>query len=130
MFAGAEVTPHYDPLLFKCIVHANDLEAATAKMLGALEATQVEGVDTNIDLLQRILKDPRFMEQAFFTRSLDDDPISSQPKMQGEHSGSQKLISFLAESFINGAQIQGQIVSEFKSATPEYPSIGGIGESC
>lgn len=111
LFAGAEVTPHYDPLLFKCIVQANDLQHASAKMLGALNATQIAGVETNIDLLKRILEDPRFVKQEFFTRSLDSDVILTKPSEQNEDPSDQKLISFFAESLINGTQIQGQIVS-------------------
>ncbi|KAI1654776.1 pyruvate carboxylase [Daldinia decipiens] len=109
LFAGAEVTPHYDPLLFKCIVQANDLQHASAKMLGALNATQIAGVETNIDLLRRILEDPRFVKQQFFTRSLDSDVILTKPSEQNEDPSDQKLISFFAESLINGTQIQGQI---------------------
>ncbi|KAI1110459.1 pyruvate carboxylase [Nemania sp. NC0429] len=109
LFAGAEVTPHYDPLLFKCIVHAKNLKASTSKMLGALGATEIDGIETNISLLRRILQDPRFAEQAFFTRSLDSDVISTKHNDPIEDPAAQKLISFLAESLINGTQIQGQI---------------------
>lgn len=110
LFAGAEITPHYDPMLFKCIVRGNDLDSATAKMLGALKSTQIEGVETNIDLLRRTLQDHRFSKQEFFTRSLDSDAISTKPKETTPEAATQKLITFFAESLINGTQIQGQIV--------------------
>lgn len=111
LFAGAEVTPHYDPLLFKCIVHAKNLKTSASKMLGALGATEIDGIDTNISLLRRILQDPRFLDQAFFTRSLDSDILSTKHNDPIEDPAAQKLITFLAESLINGTQIQGQFVS-------------------
>ena len=109
MFAGAEVTPHYDPMLFKCIVHASNLDSACAKMISALRATHIDGIESNIDLLQRILQDPRLGRQGFFTRSLDDDVLSTKMKEPTDDPTSQKLLSFLAETTINGSQIQGQI---------------------
>lgn len=118
LFTGAEITPHYDPLLFKCIVHAKNLKASTSKMLGALDATEVEGIETNISLLRRILQDPRFVDQAFFTRSLDGDVLSTKHNDPTEDPAAQKLITFLAESLINGTQIQGQIVSQISLSPP------------
>jgi pyruvate carboxylase len=100
-------------MLFKCIVLGNNMKAATWKMLGALGASEIDGVETNISLLRRILQDPRFTEHAFFTRSLDSDLISTKHKDPVEDPAAQKLISFLAESLINGTQIQGQIVSKY-----------------
>ncbi len=88
-------------------------------MLGALSASHIVGVDTNIALLLRILQDPRFVKQEFFTRSLDGDvALSAKSDKLAEDPTAQKLISFFAESLINGTQVQGQIVSEADPGDP------------
>ncbi|RKU44002.1 pyruvate carboxylase [Coniochaeta pulveracea] len=109
LFAGAEITPHYDPMLFKLIVRADDLASARTKMLAALGATHIEGVETNIYLLERILQDDRFVKQQYFTRSLDQDVVASKVKNNSDDVTAQRLLTFFAESLVNGTQIQGQI---------------------
>jgi urea carboxylase len=49
---GSEVTPFYDPMLAKIIVHGTTREAATAKLIAALAATRVHGIETNLAYLQ------------------------------------------------------------------------------
>ncbi len=53
--AGTEVSPHYDPLLAKLVVHAEDREQAVARLAAALEVTRVDGVETNLAYLQAIV---------------------------------------------------------------------------
>ncbi|KAI8952011.1 pyruvate carboxylase [Xylaria longipes] len=123
LFAGAEITPHYDPMWLKVIVHESDLDAAIAKMLSALGTTSADGVETNIDFLQRILRDPRFRMQQFFTRSLDNDSVLTQVEeieLDGSH---QKLLQFFAESFVNGTQVQGQVGAPESLHEFELPSV-------
>jgi pyruvate carboxylase len=98
-------------MLFKLIVRADDLGSARTKMLSALDASHIDGIETNIYLLERILQDDRFVEQQYFTRSLDKDQIASKVKDYSDDVTAQKLLSFFAESLVNGTQIQGQIVS-------------------
>ncbi|KAI3318462.1 pyruvate carboxylase [Xylariaceae sp. AK1471] len=123
LFPGAEITPHYDPLWLKCIVHANDLDSATAKMLAVLSTSYVDGIETNLGLLQRILQDSRFQTQAFFTRSLDNDVHLSKVKETSWDNTHQKLLSFFAETLINGTQIQGQVGSPESLHELELPII-------
>ena len=56
--AGAVVTPHYDPMLAKLIVHGDDRGAALAAARRALAATQVVGVAHNLALLEALLAAP------------------------------------------------------------------------
>ncbi len=46
---GTEVTPFYDPMLAKIIVHAPDRPAALAALRRALAGTRVAGIATNLD---------------------------------------------------------------------------------
>lgn len=48
MQTGDAITPHYDPMIAKLIVHGHDRDDARSKMLAALEQTQMGGVDTNL----------------------------------------------------------------------------------
>ena len=57
---GCEVTPFYDPMLAKVIVHAPNREHAIQKLSDALSAFEVQGVKTNIPFVQRILASEDF----------------------------------------------------------------------
>lgn len=54
---GMTVGSHYDPMLAKVIVHADDRAAALSGLDRALAETAVLGVGTNIDFLRRVLSD-------------------------------------------------------------------------
>lgn len=58
--AGSEVSPYYDPMIGKLIVHGRDRSEAIVKMRAALESYQITGIRTNIPLLQRIIAAPSF----------------------------------------------------------------------
>jgi 3-methylcrotonyl-CoA carboxylase alpha subunit len=51
---GAEISSWYDPLIAKIIVHGEDRADALVRMRTALRDTQVAGVTTNVEFLQRI----------------------------------------------------------------------------
>lgn len=58
---GDRVSPWYDSLLAKLVVHAPSRPEAIAKMRAALEETVVEGVETNKEFLRAVLGDPAYM---------------------------------------------------------------------
>ncbi|WP_274434439.1 acetyl-CoA carboxylase biotin carboxylase subunit [Alicyclobacillus sp. ALC3] len=58
--AGSEVTPYYDPMIGKLIVYAGTREEAIAKLTSALDDYVVEGIQTNLPLLQRIVSSSAF----------------------------------------------------------------------
>jgi acetyl-CoA carboxylase biotin carboxylase subunit len=58
---GSVVPPNYDSLLAKLIVHGDDRADAVHKMQQALLRCRIEGVATNIALLQRVLAEPAFV---------------------------------------------------------------------
>jgi acetyl-CoA carboxylase biotin carboxylase subunit len=57
---GTVVPPFYDSLLAKLIAHGRDRADAIAILLTALQGAQIEGVQTNRELLARVLADRRF----------------------------------------------------------------------
>ena len=68
---GTEVTPFYDPLLAKAIVYGNNREDAIAQLKSALDASQIAGIETNLDYLRQILDDSRFNQAELSTRFLN-----------------------------------------------------------
>jgi urea carboxylase len=75
--AGTEVTPFYDPLLAKIIVHASDREAAVAALQTALAETHLAGIETNVVFLRQVVGSPTFMAGGMTTRALETIVIVS-----------------------------------------------------
>jgi len=61
-FAHAEctVSPYYDSMIAKIIVHGRDRREAIARMRRTLEMTVIEGIKTSLPLHLKILNDPDF----------------------------------------------------------------------
>jgi acetyl-CoA carboxylase biotin carboxylase subunit len=57
---GRVVTPHYDPMVAKVIVHAANREAAIDRLVEALEAFEIQGIKHNIPALLAILTSEPF----------------------------------------------------------------------
>jgi acetyl-CoA carboxylase biotin carboxylase subunit len=55
------ISPYYDSMIAKIIVHGRDRSEAIARMRRALEMTVIEGIKTSIPLHLRILNDPDFV---------------------------------------------------------------------
>ena len=55
------ITPYYDSMIAKLIVHGRDRAEAIARMRRTLEMTVVEGIKTTIPLHLKILADPEFV---------------------------------------------------------------------
>ena len=57
---GIDVSPFYDPMLAKIIVHAADREQAITKLIAALDATALHGIETNLEYLKQVLRSTVF----------------------------------------------------------------------
>jgi acetyl-CoA carboxylase, biotin carboxylase subunit len=55
------ISPYYDSMIAKIIVHGRDRQEAIARMRRTLEMTVIEGIKTSIPLHLRILSDPDFV---------------------------------------------------------------------
>jgi 3-methylcrotonyl-CoA carboxylase alpha subunit len=51
---GDQITPWYDPMIAKLIVHGADRDAALARLRHALDGIEIAGVKTNVPFLRRI----------------------------------------------------------------------------
>lgn len=76
VYQGYTITPYYDSMIGKLIVHGADRDEAIRKMRWALSEFIVDGVDTNIDFQLEIIKLPEFMDgnydNGFLTRYMAD----------------------------------------------------------
>src|SRR3954469_13656307 len=78
---GTEVSPFYDPLLAKIIVHGQDRDQALQTLRSAIAETRVGGIETNLAYLAQLAQDPVFVagetttahlkSVAFTTRSIE-----------------------------------------------------------
>jgi urea carboxylase len=69
---GTDVTPFYDPMLAKLIVAAPDRPNALAKLQNALDATEIEGIQTNTAWLRAVARDAHFARGDVSTKLLGD----------------------------------------------------------
>ncbi len=76
-YMGSVITPYYDSLIAKLIVHAGTRDEAIAKMKGALSEFVIEGIQTTLPLHKRIFEEPSFIKGRFSTTFLDHFLVGS-----------------------------------------------------
>jgi acetyl-CoA carboxylase biotin carboxylase subunit len=69
---GQRVTPFYDPMLAKVIVHGKDRDEALRRVGQALAVFEIKGVKTNIPAVQRLLAHEDFYEGRLHTGLLNE----------------------------------------------------------
>lgn len=69
--AGITVSPFFDPMLAKVIVHADNREAALAALDAALAQSCVEGIETNAAYVRAILAGEQMRNGEMYTRFLN-----------------------------------------------------------
>jgi acetyl-CoA carboxylase biotin carboxylase subunit len=65
------ISPYYDSMIAKIIVHGRDRQEAIGRMKRTLEMTVIEGIKTTIPLHLRILADPDFVAGKLSTSFMD-----------------------------------------------------------
>ncbi|MEO6665177.1 MAG: biotin carboxylase N-terminal domain-containing protein, partial [Nitrospiria bacterium] len=80
-YAGCVISPYYDSLVAKLIVHADTRQDAIARMKRALGEFVIEGIKTTIPLHRRIMDDPNFIKgkcsTGFLERFLAAEPSAA-----------------------------------------------------
>ncbi len=81
--AGDEISPFYDPMIAKVIVHGPSRDAALGKLLASLEATEVAGCVTNADFLAALCRHEGFAKGDVDTGLIDRDldELIAEPSM-------------------------------------------------
>jgi urea carboxylase len=68
---GIEVSPFFDPMLAKLIVHRETRDEAIAAMVATLDETRLYGIETNLAYVRAVLDTPVFRNGDMYTRFLD-----------------------------------------------------------
>jgi acetyl-CoA carboxylase biotin carboxylase subunit len=71
VFTGYEISPHYDSMIAKIVVHGDDREEALARLERALGEFQIEGPSTTVPLGLALLRDPEFRKGDYTTTYLE-----------------------------------------------------------
>jgi acetyl-CoA carboxylase biotin carboxylase subunit len=71
---GSVVSPYYDSLVAKLIVHADTRQAAIQAMLTALDGTRIEGVKTTIPVLKKLLARTEFADVTHHSKFIEAVP--------------------------------------------------------
>jgi acetyl-CoA carboxylase biotin carboxylase subunit len=69
--SGYTISPHYDSMIGKLVVHAPDRRQAIARMEQALEECVIKGVATTVPFHKEILADPRFVAGDYDTSFIE-----------------------------------------------------------
>ena len=72
VYNGYTIPPYYDSMIAKIIVYAENREEAIAKMKRALEECVIDGIDTNIDFLLKIINCREFKEGNYDTSFIEE----------------------------------------------------------
>nr|WP_293179223.1 acetyl-CoA carboxylase biotin carboxylase subunit [Nannocystis sp.] len=82
LYTGYTVSPHYDSMLAKLIVHAPDRPKAIRRMRRVLSECVIEGIPTNLPLHRWLLKQDAFVsgkyDTHFLEASLDPEAIRAE----------------------------------------------------
>jgi urea carboxylase len=68
--SGSEISPFYDPMLAKIIVTGTDRAEALGKLQAALDATEIGGIETNLDYLRQLSRLDFLARGEMLTKSL------------------------------------------------------------
>ncbi len=71
VMAGSEVSAFYDPMLAKLITFAETRDSAIVAMQAALDASRVDGIETNLRWLRDVVRHEGFTSGQVSTRMLD-----------------------------------------------------------
>lgn len=87
------ISPYYDSMIAKLIVHSPTRRAAISRMRRALEMMIVEGIKTNIQLHERVLEDEDFLQGNIDTGFLlRYDPRERSRSMMSEPAAVSRLL--------------------------------------
>jgi 3-methylcrotonyl-CoA carboxylase alpha subunit len=109
--AGSEVTPFYDPMLAKLIVHEKTRNQALDRLAAALEQTVVVGPRTNASFLAALCRAPEFragdFDTAFIERHLTE--LGAQPRELDRAAaalGAQRLLARQNDRIVSSNEIE------------------------
>jgi acetyl-CoA carboxylase biotin carboxylase subunit len=123
--ARSEVGIHYDPMLAKLIVHADDRTTAIRKLSQALRRTSIQGVQTNQDFLVRLIEHEAFRNGEAHTGFITDhlDELIGGADEQLDQASVIAAALFLQKSWQAADSLLSQIPPGYRNNPYRNPSI-------
>ena len=78
IYEGYTIPANYDSMIAKIITYGDTRNEAISKMKRALEETVIEGIDTNLDFLFQIIKNPNFLRGKFDTSFIEKEILKKE----------------------------------------------------
>ena len=78
IYNGYTIPPNYDSMIAKVITHGVTRNETIAKMKRALQELVIDGVETNIDFIFDIIRNPDFIRGNFNTSFIEDKILNRQ----------------------------------------------------
>ncbi|MEX5235559.1 pyruvate carboxylase [Kocuria arenosa] len=119
VYAGAEISPHFDSMLVKLTCRGRDYATAVHRSQRALAEFRIRGVATNIQFLQAVLADPEFLAGNVATDFIERRPELLEARTSGDRAT--KALTWLAEVTVNqpnGERVEG---IDPRTKLPHYP---------
>ena len=125
--AGSEISPLYDPMIAKLIVHGVDREQARRRMLRALDEFVIEGVRTLIGFHKALLTHPCFIEGKTCHGIVESELLAAQAAEleNGRPAGSPELIRAAVRESVRSVEVDGRRF-EVRVLRPE-PAFAELG---
>ncbi|MDB5741089.1 MAG: methylcrotonoyl-CoA carboxylase [Alphaproteobacteria bacterium] len=115
---GGVVTPFYDPMIAKLIVHADRREEAAARLAAACRAVEVWPVRTNAAFLARAAADPDFV-----AGRIDTGFIARHPSLIPPDAPDARLVARAAQALLQGGDGPWTALQGFRVAAPSDGTI-------
>src|SRR6185295_16690907 len=130
--AGGEITPWYDPMIAKLVVHGRDRGDALARLRAALAEVEIAGVTTNVEFLRKLAASRAFgsadldtglieRNRAELTAAIDLDPFlaaAAFAELAHEEAEAQRLAAATGDPFspwhhVDGSQLNAEAHHDF-----------------
>jgi 3-methylcrotonyl-CoA carboxylase alpha subunit len=125
--AGDEITPFYDPMIAKLVVHGEDRPAALRRLSEALAQYEIVGVATNVAFLQRVVAHGAFASGAVDTGLIarHHDALFPPPARATRDAllaAALAEVEALVETRATGARASGDPHSPWHTVDPWWPN--------
>ena len=85
LFPGYEVTPYYESLLAKLMCWGGTREEARKRLDGALDMFRVDGVNSNVPAIRKLITHPNFVDNTYTTGSVPEVTRGLGTRQTGVH---------------------------------------------
>ncbi|WP_075593582.1 acetyl/propionyl/methylcrotonyl-CoA carboxylase subunit alpha [Pseudoalteromonas sp. PAB 2.2] len=101
--AGDEISPFYDPMIAKLIVHDDNREAALGRLSKALQQFHLAGFSCNVNFLHNLANHPTFQAGAPDTHFIEDQGAQLVAKDEQQHTLATVIAAFAYMSTLKGS---------------------------